>query len=65
MKTSNKQKNDEAGISDGIAPGQHEFSERVAQAAYFLAEQRGFAPGFEMRDWLAAEVEVRAQMNRG
>jgi len=28
---------------------------RVAVAAYFLAEQRGFAPNHELDDWLAAE----------
>ena len=27
-------------------------------AAYFRSQQRGFAPGFEMEDWLAAEAEV-------
>jgi hypothetical protein len=28
---------------------------RVAERAYFLAEARGFAPGHELDDWLAAE----------
>jgi hypothetical protein len=32
----------------------------VARAAYFRAEQRGFAPGEEVADWLAAEAEVDA-----
>ena len=31
---------------------------RIALAAYYLAERRGFAPGGELSDWLAAEVEV-------
>jgi hypothetical protein len=30
----------------------------IAEAAYFLSEQRGFAPGHELEDWLAAEEEV-------
>jgi len=30
----------------------------VAMAAYFRAQKRGFAPGHEMEDWFAAEVEV-------
>jgi hypothetical protein len=30
----------------------------IAEAAYYRAEQRGFAPGAELDDWLAAEVEV-------
>jgi len=38
-----------------------DFQARIAEAAYFQAEQRGFAPGFEMKDWLAAEAQVRAR----
>lgn len=30
----------------------------IAEAAYFRAEQRGFAPGNEMSDWLCAESDV-------
>jgi hypothetical protein len=30
----------------------------IAEAAYFNAERRGFAPGGELEDWLAAELEV-------
>ena len=32
----------------------------IAQLAYFRAEQRGFAPGGELQDWLEAEAEVDA-----
>ncbi len=32
----------------------------IAEAAYFRAEQRDFAPGQELEDWLAAEIEVDA-----
>ncbi len=32
----------------------------IAERAYFKAEQRGFAPGKELDDWLAAELEVDA-----
>lgn len=31
---------------------------KVALAAYFIAEKRGFEPGHELDDWLAAEAEV-------
>jgi len=31
----------------------------VAQAAYFRAEKRGFAPGYELQDWVEAEAEVK------
>jgi len=34
--------------------------ERVATAAYYLAEKRGFAPGHEQEDWLLAEAQVDA-----
>ena len=30
----------------------------IAKAAYFRAEIRGFEPGHEIEDWLAAEEEV-------
>jgi hypothetical protein len=32
----------------------------IAEAAYYRAERRGFAPGAEMEDWLAAEREIEA-----
>jgi hypothetical protein len=32
---------------------------RIAERAYRRAEQRGFAPGRELDDWLAAEAEER------
>jgi hypothetical protein len=30
----------------------------IAEAAYLRSEKRGFAPGYEEADWLAAEIEV-------
>lgn len=30
----------------------------IAEAAYYCAERRGFAPGHELEDWLQAEVEL-------
>jgi len=30
----------------------------IAEAAFFIAQERGFAPGQELDDWLAAEREV-------
>lgn len=32
--------------------------EAIACAAYFLAEARGFAPGYELEDWLTAEQQL-------
>ena len=37
----------------------------IAEAAYFRAEARGFAPGHEMEDWLAAEAEVDRLLSGG
>jgi hypothetical protein len=37
----------------------------IATAAYLRALDRGFAPGHEMEDWLAAEAEVDAELMRG
>lgn len=36
----------------------------IALAAYYRAERRGFAPGGELEDWLAAESEIDAQLAR-
>lgn len=35
-----------------------ERERRIREAAYRRAEARGFAPGHELEDWLAAEDEV-------
>jgi hypothetical protein len=37
----------------------------IAAEAYFLAERRGFAPGNELADWVAAEavVDSRSKQN--
>ena len=35
-----------------------ERRQRIAEAAYYRAERRGFAPGYEERDWLEAESEM-------
>lgn len=40
----------------------HERWQRTAVTAFFLAEARGFAPGHELEDWLAAERLVDAAL---
>ena len=37
----------------------------IAEAAYLRAERRGFVPGQETEDWLAAETEVDALLKVG
>ena len=34
---------------------------RISQAAYHLAQQRGFTPGKELEDWLTAERDIDQQ----
>jgi hypothetical protein len=31
----------------------------ISEAAYFLAEGRGFEPGHTLEDWLRAELQVK------
>ena len=35
-----------------------DLQSRIALKAYFFAEKRGFEPGHELDDWLAAEAAV-------
>ena len=37
----------------------------IAEAAYFRSSHRGFEPGHEVDDWLAAECEIDAALARG
>lgn len=46
-------------------PDSRTRQEMIAEAAYFLAEQRAFSPGCELVDWLAAEAEVDARASGG
>jgi hypothetical protein len=36
----------------------------IAEAAYYRAERRGFAPGHELEDWLQAEAQIAAPAAR-
>ena len=44
-----------------MGPAGEEAWQEIAVAAYFRAEKRGFAPGRELDDWLAAEAERRSR----
>jgi hypothetical protein len=39
-----------------------ELRRQIAETAYYKAEQRGFSPGYEERDWLEAEAEVMQRL---
>lgn len=45
-------------------PSSEEMQVWIAEAAYYRAESRGFTPGQETDDWLAAEAEVLARVRR-
>ena len=34
----------------------------IAEAAYYVAEKRGFAPGGELQDWIEAEAQIQARI---
>ena len=45
------------GIKSTPEEWEQERANRIAEAAYYKAMSRGFEPGHEMEDWLAAEAE--------
>ena len=36
----------------------------IAEAAYYCAEKRGFAPGHELEDWLEAEAQIEVAFRK-
>jgi len=56
--TTAKKGNSEQHLGSGPTLNAEERNRLVAQAAYFRAEKRGFAPGCELQDWIEAEAEV-------
>ena len=48
----------DTGAAKSIDPSRQ--AEMIAVAAYFRAEQRDFASGNELEDWLQAEEECKA-----
>ncbi len=54
-----------AHAAPGITVSEEARRAMIAQAAYLRAEARGFAPGGEIEDWLAAETEVDALLRAG
>jgi hypothetical protein len=47
------------------APSHAERRRWIATAAYLRAEKRGFAPGYELQDWLEAEAEIEHLIGKG
>ena len=46
--------------ADEYTPPSANREERIREAAYAASERRGFEPGHETDDWLAAEREIDA-----
>ena len=42
-----------------VPPTPAQLQQMVAVAAYYRALERGFEPGHELEDWLAAESELK------
>lgn len=42
----------------GLVQIESNLNEQIKEAAYYLAEQRNFEPGFELADWLLAKQQV-------
>ena len=49
-------------MADAQMPDRGAIERMVAEAAYYLAERRAFAPGFEEQDWEAAREQIEAQL---
>jgi hypothetical protein len=47
--------------ADALSIAKADFGAMIAERAYYRAEKRGFAPGYELEDWLAAEREIAMQ----
>jgi hypothetical protein len=64
-KPSVKKTRSHRGGAKTAVPEQDETRRRqmIAEAAYFLAEQRGFQGGSAFDDWLIAEAQVDQQLN--
>lgn len=54
-----------AAAARDIRVSEEELHRLVSEAAYYKAQQRGFAPGYEHQDWLDAEAEVRQRLGVG
>ena len=50
-----------AETSSAMAHSEAEIQHMIAEAAYFMAAQRNFAPGDAQHDWLVAEQQIRSQ----
>jgi hypothetical protein len=55
-------KEDTATSARDIDISEEDLRRLISEAAYYKAQQRGFAPGYEHQDWIEAEAEVRSRL---
>lgn len=48
-------------LAVAVARSQEQLRQAIAEAAYYCAQRRGFAPGNEVEDWLAAQHQIIGQ----
>jgi hypothetical protein len=53
---------DTPGGGSFVPPAEAAWHRKIAEAAYYIAEKRGFGPGDPTHDWLQAERTVRGRM---
>lgn len=49
-------------VCDQAEPSADARETMIREAAYYLAESRGFAPGHDLEDWLRAERDIDAAL---
>jgi Protein of unknown function (DUF2934) len=52
---------DQSSVQEEVEAMKARARQKIEQAAYFLAEKRGFAPGYELEDWLRAEAQLKEE----
>jgi hypothetical protein len=55
----------EAPAEEARRPADSDMQRWIAEAAYYRAQSRGFEPGREEQDWLAAEADIVARVRSG
>jgi hypothetical protein len=48
--------------SDAKAGAPRKLVSEQREGAYYKAKQRGFAPGYELKDWIEAEAEIMTRL---
>jgi hypothetical protein len=51
--------------ANGAPPSSEDIYLLIQESAYYKAEARGFSPGYEEQDWLAAEAEIKVHLGVG